>query len=317
MKMKLTMVALGLLLFAVFSASQVQAQTARSFVATTGSDANTATNCQRAAPCRFLTAAHGITNTGGEIIALDTGGFGGVTITKAITIAAVTGETGFISIGAGTAGMVVNPGAGNLVVIRNFTFNGQNAANTTGIAHSSGNLFVERCTFQQLTTAGLSAAGGAASTVNIRNSFFLGNGKGIFATSGAINLEQCDLTNNTVAIRAEGQGPDLDTQTNGTTARLTIVRISNGVVASNGTAFDSNNAGAVGTRSQGSCNANNIYIRDFSGQGNGQPNIVGNGTFFTLAGTSDQNAGCSGSFQIGTYSSQQQNSFSTSPNPAN
>ena len=39
-----------------------------------GSDANTATNCTAAAPCRFFQAAVFVTDTNGEVIVLNSGG---------------------------------------------------------------------------------------------------------------------------------------------------------------------------------------------------------------------------------------------------
>jgi hypothetical protein len=48
-----------------------------------GDDANP---CSRTAPCKTFAGAISKTATGGEINVLDPGGFGGVTITKSITI---------------------------------------------------------------------------------------------------------------------------------------------------------------------------------------------------------------------------------------
>jgi hypothetical protein len=42
----------------------------RSFVASFGSDANTATTCGFANPCRSFTAAQTVADAGGEIVAL-------------------------------------------------------------------------------------------------------------------------------------------------------------------------------------------------------------------------------------------------------
>src|ERR1700729_3674898 len=59
------------------------AQATRTWVSGTGDDAN---QCSRTAPCKTFAGAISKTATGGEIDALDPGGFGAVTITKAITI---------------------------------------------------------------------------------------------------------------------------------------------------------------------------------------------------------------------------------------
>src|ERR1043166_5041734 len=61
----------------------VQAQATRTWVSGVGDDANP---CSRTAPCKTFAGAISKTATGGEINVLDPGGFGGVTITKALTI---------------------------------------------------------------------------------------------------------------------------------------------------------------------------------------------------------------------------------------
>src|SRR5881409_1771726 len=70
-----------LLQFAATAA--LHAQATRTWVSGVGDDANP---CSRTAPCKTFAGAISKTATGGEINVLDPGGFGGVTITKAITI---------------------------------------------------------------------------------------------------------------------------------------------------------------------------------------------------------------------------------------
>ena len=64
-------------------ASPALAQATRTWVSGVGDDANP---CSRTAPCKTFAGAIGKTAIGGEINALDSGGFGAVTITKSITI---------------------------------------------------------------------------------------------------------------------------------------------------------------------------------------------------------------------------------------
>src|SRR5205807_4349167 len=70
------------LLAAAFAAS-ASAQATRTWVSGVGDDANP---CSRTAPCKTFPGAISKTAAGGEINCLDPGGFGGVTITKSITI---------------------------------------------------------------------------------------------------------------------------------------------------------------------------------------------------------------------------------------
>ena len=73
------------ILFAVslLFAFSVQAQATRTWVSGIGDDQN---SCSRSQPCRTFAGALSKTNSGGEITAIDAGGFGTVIITKAITI---------------------------------------------------------------------------------------------------------------------------------------------------------------------------------------------------------------------------------------
>lgn len=72
----------------------------RTFVATTGSDANP---CTRVAPCRMFSAALLQTASRGEIVALDSGGYGAVVINEAVTIAAAPGVHASISPASGAS----------------------------------------------------------------------------------------------------------------------------------------------------------------------------------------------------------------------
>ena len=122
----------------------------RTFVATTGSDANP---CSRTAPCRTFGAALAQTASGGEIVALDSGGYGAVTITQAVTIAAAPGVQASISPASGSA-ITVNAGASDAVVLRNLQLNGQGA--TYGVEYQAGgSLFIESLTINGFTNTGV------------------------------------------------------------------------------------------------------------------------------------------------------------------
>src|SRR5919197_5265586 len=84
-----------------------QAQASRTWVSGVGDDANP---CSRTAPCKTFAGAISKTAAGGEIDALDQGGFGAVTITKSITI---DGTGTFASVlASGTNGVNVNIAVG-------------------------------------------------------------------------------------------------------------------------------------------------------------------------------------------------------------
>src|SRR5690349_10666365 len=83
MKMRLTAFGFAAACMVLFSITPAFAQATRTWVSGVGDDANP---CSRTAPCKTFAGAISKTATGGEINVLDPGGFGGVTITKSISI---------------------------------------------------------------------------------------------------------------------------------------------------------------------------------------------------------------------------------------
>ncbi len=96
-----------------------QAQAARTWVSALGDDGAA---CSRAAPCRSLAGAFAKTAAGGEIDVLDTGSFGTLTITRAVTVRA-TGVTAAVQASSGAA-ITVAAGVGDLVVIDGLALEG-------------------------------------------------------------------------------------------------------------------------------------------------------------------------------------------------
>ncbi|MEK6372946.1 MAG: right-handed parallel beta-helix repeat-containing protein [Acidobacteriota bacterium] len=99
-------------------ASVAQAQATRTWVSGVGDDVNP---CSRTAPCKTFAGAISKTASGGEISVLDPGGFGGVTITKSMTI----DGSSFVSsiLNSGVNGVLIN-GAGITVKLRRIMING-------------------------------------------------------------------------------------------------------------------------------------------------------------------------------------------------
>jgi hypothetical protein len=100
-------------------AGPAAAQATRTWVSGVGDDANP---CSRTAPCKTFAGAISKTAAAGEISVLDPGGFGGVTITKSISIVADGSEGGILA--AGTTGILVNAGANDIVNIRGLVIEG-------------------------------------------------------------------------------------------------------------------------------------------------------------------------------------------------
>jgi hypothetical protein len=94
-------------------------QATRTWVSGVGDDANP---CSRTAPCKTFAGAISKTATKGEINCLDPGGFGGVTITKALTIKCHYTEGGVLV--SGTNAIVVNAPSTDRVTLRGLDING-------------------------------------------------------------------------------------------------------------------------------------------------------------------------------------------------
>src|ERR1700681_4351769 len=92
-------------LFPLIASAPASAQATRTWVSGVGDDVNP---CSRTAPCKTFPGAISKTAIGGEINCLDPGGFGGVTITKAITISCEAGTAGVLV--QGTNAIVISAG---------------------------------------------------------------------------------------------------------------------------------------------------------------------------------------------------------------
>jgi len=141
-----------LLQFAAIAA--VHAQATRTWVSGVGDDANP---CSRTAPCKTFAGAISKTAPSGEINCLDPGGFGAVTITKAITIDCGNGGGIAGVLVSGTNGIVVAAGASDVVVLRNLDIDGLGTG-LAGIKFLSGRgLHVENCKIYSFTQFGIDA----------------------------------------------------------------------------------------------------------------------------------------------------------------
>jgi hypothetical protein len=126
-----------------FAASQ------RTFVASIGTD-NPA--CSITAPCRSFAAAITATIQGGEVIVLDSAGYGTVTISKSISIIAPSGVYAGISVAAGNGITIDAPGA--TVVLRGLSINGQGGSNGI-LLNAADRVRVENCVISNMGAQGI------------------------------------------------------------------------------------------------------------------------------------------------------------------
>ena len=143
---------LGMAIVLLGVASNSSAQATRTWVSGVGDDANP---CSRTAPCKTFAGAISKTAAGGEIDALDPGGFGTVTITKSITIDGGPNAGGILN--SGSNGVNISAGASDIVVLRNLNIQGAG----TGLAgikiNSAGTVHVEQCQIENQIQKGIDA----------------------------------------------------------------------------------------------------------------------------------------------------------------
>ncbi len=139
----------ALLLAALYASNSFAAQ--RTFVsAATGADINP---CTRPLPCRSFAAALPATDAGGEIIAVDSGGYGPVTIAQAVSIIAPAGVHAAITATSANAITVAAADTDN-VLLSNLII-GSIGANDGVVASSVAQLSVEHCTISGFGDEGL------------------------------------------------------------------------------------------------------------------------------------------------------------------
>jgi hypothetical protein len=195
----------------IFGASEANA-VARTFVASTGADANTSTNCGPTTPCRTFTAALSVTDAGGEVIVRDTAGYGPppINITKSVSIIAPPGIYAGVSVPAGVSGFnISDPSAsGVAVVLKGLMINGFGAVNAITMTGGTS-LVVESCTitgFSAANSIGIAVVGRINARIadtTIRNGY-----TGIAIEGGATalisNLRLFNLSNAGVYVTDAG-----------------------------------------------------------------------------------------------------------------
>ena len=148
---------LFLALAALSWAIAADAGSQRTFVATNGNDGNP---CSLALPCRSFARAITQTAGGGELIVLDSGGYGPVTINGSVSLIAAPGVYAGITATSGDAISVAAPGA--IVVLKGLTINGQGNGGIGVNVQIAARLRIENCTISNMASNGvLHAAPGA------------------------------------------------------------------------------------------------------------------------------------------------------------
>jgi hypothetical protein len=197
-----TKFALNTLAFFAFSLMLASAAHAlpQTYVSMSGNDANP---CSFASPCRTFKEGLTKADAGGEVIALETGSYGVLNITKAISIIAPPGVHAEIAPAtANVNAVVIQAAATDVLVLRNLYISGLGASK--GIEFKSGaELHVENCVVKGFNF-GLNA--NTPSLLYVKDSTFrnVKNGIRVSAPSGEVKafIEHCRLEGYNTGVAA-------------------------------------------------------------------------------------------------------------------
>lgn len=175
--------ALGAFAIASFTANAL-ATIQRTFVASTGLDTNA---CSITAPCRSFAAAITKTSTNGEVIVLDSAGYGPVTIGKSISLIAPAGIYAGVTVFSGDGITVDAPGI--FVVLHGLSISGQGGVNGINVLQAV-RLRIENCVISGMTGDGILHTANAADLIVVETSVRKNLGNGIdFLASGTVILD--------------------------------------------------------------------------------------------------------------------------------
>jgi hypothetical protein len=212
-KASLSVVLLSCALIALLTGTAAHAQATRTWVSGVGDDANP---CSRTAPCKTFAGAISKTAAKGEINVLDPGGFGGVTITKSISIIADPFMGGVLV--SGTNAIIINALSTDVVTLRGLTVEGLGTGLDGIKVLAAKEVHVENCTIMGFANRGI-MVNNSSGNVNlyvhntiIRNnvgaSSPLGNSGAILlrptgAASAKAFIDNSNLDQNTFGLRIE------------------------------------------------------------------------------------------------------------------
>ena len=242
----------ALVLVALALPSSASAQATRTWVSGVGDDANP---CSRTAPCKTFAGAISKTANGGEINCLDPGGFGGVTITKSLTIKCHYTEGGVLV--SGTNAIVINAANTDKVTLKGLDINGIGTGAQTSLVgikvlNASRVDIIDTEVYRFKAGVAVVPTGLSTTTrVLIANSHIHNNGIGVITAPGnntitdvVTKVRNSEIDDNTCGIVAGAGGTNAstpDAATNCGTAlpgainKLAETGVDNSSVAFNGT----------------------------------------------------------------------------------
>jgi len=249
----------------IFISKSATAQATRTWVSGVGDDVNPAS---RTAPCKTFAGAISKTAAGGEINAIDPGGYGAVTITKSITI---DGGGTFASIlSAGTTGVIINAGPDGVVTLRRLNINGAGTGINGIKIVAAKKVVIEDCVLANFMLNGIEINTASACTVILNNVTIHNGVNAVNMTNagGTVIIDGCKLQSfsnagvNLVSGQATVSGSNISDCVLGVVAATGTASLSNNVISHNGTALKTTSTSTIASA------GNNLMV------GNGQLGAV-------------------------------------------
>jgi hypothetical protein len=258
---------------------------ARVFVASYGNDANP---CTFLSPCRNFQQAVNVVDPGGEVTAIDSAGFGPISINKSVTITSPDGvEAGIVPVSGGNA-ITIAAGSTDAVELHGLTVDGSGVGTNGILFTSGGSLTVVNCVVRNMASIGLDFMSSATTTqtLAVSNSYFTQNNTGIsikLTNSGAITaaIDRTSVNGNEDGLNVTAGISSAGNITVGMTDSVAANNIFAGVQLNNTGATGSSNVSLTHSLVEG----NSVGL---VGEGTGgaiwlaQSTLTGNATSFEL-----------------------------------
>lgn len=239
----------------LFASSAALALNGRSAVSVNGSDLNT---CTTTSPCRSFTTAVAATSPGGEVIALDSGGYGPFSTSQSVTVVGAPGIYAAVSAGSGI-GIHITTSVSEVVTVGNLALLGLGTGATGILAPiGAGPVHIIDCSIRAFQNEGINSGavmtfidgvsvvdntsalaiaivGSVASPASayITRSMMARNNSGLYALSQAtVEIDGTSMFENNIAAEAVALASGSVTEI--TVSRCTISGSSTGVLATQG-----------------------------------------------------------------------------------
>jgi hypothetical protein len=214
--MKITIA--GILTTLIASVTAYAAPPQRTFIASNGNDA---ADCSRSTPCRNFLAAVNAVAPGGEVIVLDSAGYGPVTLVKSVSIIAPTGVYAGVTAFSGATAIDIGAGATDSITLRGLTLNGLGAQNGIRIL-TAKDVHVSECMISGFdgasNSAGIAMLPNGTAQLHVRDSVLKRNAYGLYSASQTFS----STANVSVSrVRMETNSQDGMYLTDGTYASVT------------------------------------------------------------------------------------------------